>query len=93
MQIYGTSQVHGTQAINAPHAAREASPSTSVGGSSLITDQLDISPAGQLADQLSQIPDIRADKVAQLRASIASGTYETPDKLSTALDNLLSEIA
>ena len=56
------------------------------------TDQVDISPAAQLAGQVSDIPDIRQDRVASLKAAIASGTYETEDKLNTAVDRLLDEI-
>lgn len=36
--------------------------------------------------------DIRADKVAQVRAQIAAGTYETDDKLSIAADRLLDDL-
>ena len=90
MQIYGPTQLHGAQPINAPHSTRSAqAPSTS---SSSISDQLDISTAGQLLDKVNQLPDIRQDRVSQIRAQIANGTYETDDKLNTALSNLLDEI-
>lgn len=91
MQIYGPTQLHGAQSISAPHATRPAA-NTQAAASSGISDQLDISSAGQLIDQMSQIPDIRQDRVSQLRSAIASGQYETDDKLSTALDRLLDEI-
>ena len=39
------------------------------------------------------IPDIRADRVAELKAQIASGAYETDAKLNVALDRLLDEMA
>ena len=90
MQVSGVTQLHGAQAINAPHSARSSSLTGTSG--STISDQLDISPVGQLMDQMSQIPDIRQDRVSQLRAAIAAGTYETDDKLSSALNNLLDEI-
>ena len=91
MQIYGATQLHGAQAVNAPHSTtRTASAGTTAG--STVSDQLDISPAGQLLDQLNQLPDIRQDRVNQLRASIAAGTYETDDKLGTAVSRLLDEI-
>jgi negative regulator of flagellin synthesis FlgM len=92
MQIYGTSHLHGASAINAPHAARGAQPTTAP-GSSAINDQLDISDAARLADRVAELPDIRADRVAELRAAIANGTYETHDKLATAVDRLFDEIA
>ena len=58
-----------------------------------IDDRLDISAGAQLAARLSEIPDIRQDKVATARAAIASGTYETDGRLDVALDRLLDEIA
>jgi anti-sigma28 factor (negative regulator of flagellin synthesis) len=36
--------------------------------------------------------DIRADKVADIRAQIDSGTYETDDKVNGALDGLLDDM-
>lgn len=91
MQIHSTTQLHGIQSVSGPHASRVSSlPSSSP---SQVSDQLDLSPAAQVLGQLSQIPDIRQDRVAQIRAALADGTYETADKLSTALDRLLDEIA
>jgi negative regulator of flagellin synthesis FlgM len=90
MQIYGTSQLHGAQPISAPHSQRTSDVQTST--SAQPTDSVDISPAANLAGQLSDIPDIRQDRVASIRAAIANGTYETADKLSGALSNLLDEI-
>jgi negative regulator of flagellin synthesis FlgM len=92
MQIYGPSHVHGASPISSPHATRAAQPPAS-SSAAPISDQLDISQAGQMAERVSELPDIRADRVAELRASILDGTYETHDKLSTAVDRLLDEIA
>jgi len=92
MQIYGPSQIHGAQPINGPHTSRAAQP-TSTAGTSSIGDRLDISEAGQLAGRLAEVPDIRADRVRDIRAAILNGTYETEAKLNTAVDRLLDEIA
>jgi negative regulator of flagellin synthesis FlgM len=54
---------------------------------------LDISREADIASRLRDIPDIRADRVAELRAAIEAGTYETPDKLETAVSRLLNEIS
>jgi flagellar biosynthesis anti-sigma factor FlgM len=91
MQIYGVSQLHGAQAPNAPHNARLVS-NDPVARSHSTSDQLDISEAAQLAAKLADIPDIRQDRVASIRAAIENGTYETADKLNTAVDRLLDEI-
>jgi negative regulator of flagellin synthesis FlgM len=92
MQIYGPTQVHGPQQISAPHATRtaEATHSTSSirGG-----DEVAISDAGELLAQIRDLPEMRLDRVAELRAAIAGGAYETEDKLDAALESLLDEIA
>ena len=36
--------------------------------------------------------DIRADKVADIKAAIANGSYETDDKLNATIDKLLDEV-
>lgn len=92
MQIHGPSHLHGAQPIAAPHATRAAQPNASASPST-ISDQLDISDAARLAERVAELPEIRADRVAELRAAIANGTYETSDKLATAVDRLFDEIA
>lgn len=90
MQIYGPSQLHGAQPINAPHIQRTAQ--TQSTSSAQPADSLDLSPAAQLAGKLGDVPPIRQDRVDAIRAQIANGTYETAGKLSSALDSLLNEI-
>jgi negative regulator of flagellin synthesis FlgM len=92
MQIYGPSQIHGAQHVAGPHTARAAQPASSEAPST-ISDRLDISEAGQIAGRLADVPDIRAERVQELRAAILNGTYETEDKLNSAVDRLLDEIA
>jgi negative regulator of flagellin synthesis FlgM len=91
MQIYGPSQIHGAQPINAPHGAR-AKEAGSVPASSSSGDRLDISEAGQIAGRLAEMPAIRADRVQELRTAILNGSYESDAKLDVALDRLLDEI-
>jgi flagellar biosynthesis anti-sigma factor FlgM len=91
MQIYGPSHLHGAQSINGPHSARTPQPETA-SPTSAASDQLDLSQAGQIAARMSEIPDVRQDRVNAIRAAIQNGTYETADKLSGAVDRLLDEI-
>ena len=92
MQVFGPSQLHGAQSINAPHANRAAAnpprPATAASG-----DKLEISEAARLALSTTDAPDIRQDRVNQIRQAIADGTYETEERLSAALDGFLDEIA
>ena len=90
MQVYGPTQVHGPQALSAPHLNRVGPSYTA--GTATPTDEVQISSMGQLLGRLSEMPDIRAGRVAELRSAILEGRYETEDKLSAALDSLLDEI-
>jgi negative regulator of flagellin synthesis FlgM len=68
------------------------SPSATPGSAAPIQDEVQLSDAALAVDQVRQLPDVRQDRVAQIRAQIASGTYETPEKLDVAVGRLLDEI-
>lgn len=57
----------------------------------LKTDTVEL---GTIDSYLSQLKtnDIRVDKVAEIKAQIAAGTYETDEKLQAAADRLLDEL-
>jgi negative regulator of flagellin synthesis FlgM len=91
MHVYGPAHLHGPQAINAPHIARINHPAPAAEAGQ-IQDELQLSEAGQLMSKANDLPDIRWDRVNQIRAQIADGTYETDDKMRVALGRLLDEI-
>ncbi|MEN6458475.1 MAG: flagellar biosynthesis anti-sigma factor FlgM [Thermoguttaceae bacterium] len=91
MHIYGPSQMHGSQPIGGPHGVRPNQPMARPAAPQ-IADEVDISDAARLVEQVQQMPDIREDRVAAVRQQIAAGTYETGDKLNIALERLLDEI-
>lgn len=92
MQIHGPAYLHGPQSINAPHRASAPQPAQ---GAQQVSgaDQLDISSEANYVSLAREIPDIRADRVAEIRQAIADGTYDTDEKLDIALERLLDEIA
>ena len=49
-------------------------------------------PLGQMLDGIGQLPEIRHEKVEEIRRQIAAGSYETPEKLELALDRMLDEM-
>jgi negative regulator of flagellin synthesis FlgM len=57
-----------------------------------IQDELQLSDAARLVDQVGDVPEIRHERVAQIRAQIAAGAYETDEKLEIAVGRLLDEI-
>ena len=91
MHIYGPANLHGAQPINSPHASRVTN-RLSLNEASAIQDELQLSEAGQLVDKVRDLPEIRQERVDQIRAAIASGTYETDEKLGVAVGRLLDEI-
>ncbi len=91
MHIYGPSQLHGPQSIGTPHGVRNA-PSPPRPPAAPITDEVDISEAARMAEQIQQMPETREDRIEAVRQQIADGTYETAERLNTAIDRLLDEI-
>ena len=91
MQIHGPVHVHGPQSINAPHHVRPAQAPVSSDKSTAV-DQVDISHEADLVSRVREVPEIRTERVAQIKAAIEAGEYETSEKLDIALDRLLDEI-
>ena len=91
MQVYGPAHLHGPQAVGSPHVSR-TTPAAQGPESPTIRDELSLSDTARLIEQVHQAPDIRQDRVAAIRAQLASGTYETPDKVNVAVSRLLDEI-
>jgi negative regulator of flagellin synthesis FlgM len=56
-------------------------------------DELDISAEADLVSRVRDLPDVRADRVAEIRSEIAAGVYETGDKLDLAVGRLLDELS
>ena len=59
--------------------------------SSAKSDRVELSGVNHLMAAL-KTNDIRADKVAEIRAQIEAGTYETDEKLDAAADPLLDDL-
>jgi negative regulator of flagellin synthesis FlgM len=90
MQVYGTTYLHGAQSISAPHTARTHQPQPTQ--YTAPADELALSPEALLLDRVRDLPEIRSDRVQQIRAQLAAGTYETGERLNAALERLLDEI-
>lgn len=91
MYIQGTSNIHSAQSLRAPHRASAPAPTGGTNYSSGV-DELDISSEASFVSQARDLPEIRYDRVADIKAKIQAGTYETPEKLDIALSRLLDEI-
>ncbi len=97
-------QINSLQSASViPQSARatNSKPTEPVSASAQVTpsvDQLDLSSEAQQlmageGVQFGSQGDIRTDRVAAIRQAIADGTYETPERMSAALDRVLDAFA
>lgn len=89
MQIRPTHNVANTKAVQLQSQTQSVNAQSAT---SVPVDQLNISAEAQLLSTQATGSEIRADKVADIRAQIASGQYETAEKLDAAVGRLLNEI-
>jgi negative regulator of flagellin synthesis FlgM len=92
MEVYGAGGAQGPQPIYPRLAALGVDPGQTVQAGAP-RDQVEISPLGRMLDGIGDLPEIRYDRVEEIRRQIAAGDYETIDKLETALDRLLDELS
>jgi negative regulator of flagellin synthesis FlgM len=91
MHIYGPSQMHGPQSIQPPHGPPAAQP-TAQPEVAAAADEVNISEAARLVEQVHEMPNMREDRIEAVRQQIAAGTYETSERLNVAVQRLLDEI-
>ena len=93
MQINGSFSVHGAQSIQPSAEVAPANEAQPVETSLQPVDELEISSEASMVAQIYDVPDVRMDRVAEIREQIAQGVYETSEKLDVAVGRLLNEIA
>lgn len=84
MDVRGVGSVSGvvpTTSVPPTTDSRVAKPS----GLQVPRDELDISAAGKMLDQLSHSSDVRQERLARIKEAIDNGTYDTDEKLEAAL--------
>jgi negative regulator of flagellin synthesis FlgM len=91
MQINGTYSVHGAHQIK-PAAKQTLTETQNTQNIFQPQDEVEFSSEANWISKVNDLPDVRADRVAELRAQIQTGTYDTEAKLELALDRLLDEI-
>ena len=89
MNIFGVFSTQGSQGLSAVKGV-EAAKVAAQQGVGEVHDAVTLSTDAVRAAEGAS--DIRMDKVAAIRAAIAQGAYETPEKLDIALDRLLERL-
>lgn len=94
MDVQGPGSVQRPSSVQRSLPTGPAKSVASAGSSPLSApkDAVEISSAGQLLDKLSKSPEVRAERLAQIKADIASGKYDTDEKLEAAMMNLLQSM-
>ena len=87
MQIRPTSNVQNASAINLQTQNTSAGAQSS---GTIPVDQLEISAEAQAVGQSSG--DVRADRIAEIKAQIVSGQYETSAKMDVAMSRMFDAI-
>ena len=57
-----------------------------------VGDRVELSQAAHWLDRIRQLPEVRQDLIDDVKQAIEAGTYETPEKVDTAVTGLLGEI-
>jgi len=55
-------------------------------------DRVELSEHARLLSRALDLPEVRVDLVQSIRSELASGSYETPDKLDVAAESLLRDL-
>lgn len=89
MNIFGVFSTQGAQGVGAVKGV-ETAPVAAQQGVGEVHDAVTLSIDGVRAAE--SVSEIRLDRVNAIRAAIADGSYETPEKLDIALDRLLERL-
>lgn len=92
MDITGPGSVQGAFPVRPAERAKAMPEAARPSGPQPARDELEISAAGRAIDNVNQSSELRAARLAQIKADIEAGVYETPDKLEAALDRMFREI-
>ncbi len=59
---------------------------------SIPVDRVEISQIARLMSEATLLPEVQAEKIAQVKAQIEAGTYITPEKMDIAVERLLQDL-
>ncbi len=69
-----------------------AAPVNQAQGLTQAADTVEISTVARLAAKVADVPEVRAGLVERVKAEIAAGTYETPERIDLAVSRLMDEL-
>jgi anti-sigma28 factor (negative regulator of flagellin synthesis) len=57
-----------------------------------ILDNLNSTPLGQVLQRIASMPDVRCEKVLEVRQNISKGQYELNERLDRILERILEDL-
>lgn len=90
MQIRPTNNIHSAQSTQAVNL--QTRNNTEATTNRLPVDQVEISSEARLMSTQSA-GNTRADRIADIKAQIAQGTYDSPERLEVAVSRMFDEFA
>ncbi|MBI5361444.1 MAG: flagellar biosynthesis anti-sigma factor FlgM [Planctomycetes bacterium] len=92
MDVNGLNNIQGAGKVNFDKVAkidlsRAQAPDARKSG----VDSVQISDVAKYLNAVAKMPDLRNDKVKELKAQIESGQYESMDRLKSAVSKFLEE--
>lgn len=91
MDVNGIESVSQSVPVNPVKQVDSAGPVTDI-DTSMPVDQVQLSEIPELVSELDGPSEVRAERLAQIKAAIDDGTYESVDKLQAAVDRLLLDL-
>ena len=88
MEIHSTGGISGPDPVQPNRIANRIVPTDITSAQ----DRAEISDVARFKSLLRDVPPIRQEKVTALKALIASGKYETPERIAGAVNGLLEEL-
>jgi len=96
MDVHGPGSVNGSERIRGRKAY--GGPERGSGETRAVNDRVEISSQAvkraevdAFREKLHDVPDVRADRVSELRELVSSGRYETEERIDGTINRVLSE--
>jgi len=77
-------RLHGSKATDILQGSQDAG--------ARATDTVEISDSARYLGEIKKLPDVRHDKVREMRDLIASGQFETSERIDGTIERLLKEL-
>jgi anti-sigma28 factor (negative regulator of flagellin synthesis) len=90
MEVNGPGPVNGGQPVQ--RTSQTTAAQSAEARPTAPKDELEISSTNSAASEVDLQAEFRAQRIAQIQQEITAGTYETSDKLESAVDRLMESL-